>query len=92
MFSIDPEGLLLEANDRWFEMTGHPPNSAYNLSWMEFFMDSSRAFLIEGWERLASDGMPWSGELQLKKPWYDPHTGEEVANWVLAVGSSRNLH
>jgi len=80
MFSIDPDGLLLEANDRWFEMTGHPPNAAYNLSWMEFFMESSRDFLDKGWRRLTQEGMPWSGELQLKKRWYDPHTGEEVAN------------
>jgi len=85
MFSIDPNGLLLEANDRWFEMTGHPPNSAYNLSWMELFIDSNRGCMEEAWRRLSHDGMHWSGELQLKKPWYDPHTGEEVANWVLAV-------
>ena len=87
MFSIDPEGLLLEANDRWFEMIGHPPNSAYNFSWMEFFMEGSREFLDQGWSRLAQDGMSWSGELQLKKPWYDPHTGEEVANVSEILGA-----
>lgn len=29
MFSIDTDGVLLEANDRWFEMTGHPRDTTH---------------------------------------------------------------
>jgi PAS domain S-box-containing protein len=63
MFSIDSKGLLLEANDRWFEMTGHSHDTAYEMSWMETIMDSSKPVLEKGWERLTVDRLPWSGEL-----------------------------
>jgi len=63
MFSIDSEGLLLEANDRWFEMTGHPRDSAYEMSWMEVIKETSVPIMEDGWKRLTVDHMPWSAEL-----------------------------
>lgn len=85
MFSIDPEGLLLEANDRWFEMTGHARDGAYDMSWMDTILESSRPIMEKGWERLTVDRLPWSAELQMRKPWIDPSTGEEVDHWILAA-------
>jgi PAS domain-containing protein len=105
MFSIDSEGVSLEANDRWFEMAGHPRNTVYAMSWMDKIMESSVAVMEKGWERLTVDGIPWSAGLvgqtlrqvifkeqhtdcanlqQVKKPWYDSATGEEVDCWMLA--------
>jgi PAS domain-containing protein len=105
MFSIDSEGVLLEANDRWFEMAGRPRNTVYAMSWIDTIMESSVAVMEKGWERLTVDGIPWSAGLvgqtlrqvifkeqhtdcanlqQLKKPWYDSATGEEVDSWMLA--------
>lgn len=63
MFSIDPDGLLLEANDRWFEITGHTRDSVYDMSWMETILDNSRHIMEKGWERLTVDRLPWSAEL-----------------------------
>jgi hypothetical protein len=63
MFSIDPEGLLLEGNDRFFEMTGHHRDAAYDMSWLETVKESSRAIAVEGWHRLTVDRLPWSSEL-----------------------------
>jgi PAS domain-containing protein len=63
MFSIDVEGVLLEANDRWFEMTGHPRDDVYAMSWMELIHESSVPAMEAGWERLTVDELPWSAEL-----------------------------
>jgi hypothetical protein len=50
---------------------------------MEIYKETSIPILKEGWDRLTQDRMSWSAELELKKPWYDPVTGEEINNWVL---------
>jgi PAS domain S-box-containing protein len=84
MFSISRAGLILEANDRWFQLTGHPRDELYEMSWVELYKESSLSKLQEGWARLTKDGRSWSAELELKKDWFDPVTGEKVDNWVLA--------
>jgi PAS domain S-box-containing protein len=63
MFSIDADGVLLEANDRWFEMTGHPRDDIYAMSWMELIHETSISAMEEGWKRLTVDELPWSAEL-----------------------------
>jgi len=63
MFSIDVDGVLLEANDRWFEMTGHPRDDLYAMSWMELIHESSVPVMEAGWGRLTVDELPWSAEL-----------------------------
>lgn len=83
MFSVSNTGLILEANDRWFELTAHPRDELYEMSWMQVFKESSILTMQEGWSRLTKDGMAWLAELELKKPWYDPMTGEKVDNWIL---------
>ena len=85
MFSIDSNGLLLEANDRWYEMTGHATDTISPFSWKEHFHESSIALIDEGWHRLTVDEVPWSAELRLKKPSYDSLTGDEIENWILAA-------
>ncbi|CAH0035094.1 unnamed protein product [Clonostachys rhizophaga] len=67
MFLISPEGLLREANDRFYEMTGNTRDGQYEMSWMEFIMPTSLDTMKEGWGILVDDHMPWSGELQLKR-------------------------
>lgn len=63
MFSIDPKGLLLEANDRWFEMTGHSRDEAYEMSWLKAIKESSISIMEKGWERVTVEQLPWSAEL-----------------------------
>ncbi len=63
MFSIDVDGVLLEANERWFEMTGHPRDDIYAMSWMELIDESSVPAMEAGWARLTVDELPWSAEL-----------------------------
>jgi PAS domain S-box-containing protein len=73
MFYLSAEGLLLEANDRYYEMTGHPrgegSSSDYNLSWMEYISEESKPDIQKGWDQLSVEGRPWSGELKMKRRW-----------------------
>ncbi|KAH7411103.1 aerobic respiration control sensor protein arcB [Cadophora sp. MPI-SDFR-AT-0126] len=85
MFSVDAAGLLLEGNDRWFEMTGHSRDKIFAMSWMETVHDDSVGAVQEGWKILTETGIPWSSELQLKKPWYDKVTGDQVDSWIIAA-------
>ena len=86
MFYIDPDGLLLEGNDRYFEMTGHSRENNYKMSWMDHVAEGSKQTMELGWHKLVVDRVPWSGELQLKKPWVGPFNSEEepIDYWVLA--------
>lgn len=63
MFSVDAAGLLLEGNDRWFEMTGHSRDKIFAMSWMETVHSDSIATIQEGWKIMTEQGIPWSSEL-----------------------------
>ncbi|KAF4631913.1 hypothetical protein G7Y89_g6216 [Cudoniella acicularis] len=85
MFSTDPQGCLLEANDRWYDITGHPRDTNDAMAWLLTIHEKSVETMENGWKRLAVDLMPWSAELRLTKSLYDHGTGEELENWVLAA-------
>jgi PAS domain-containing protein len=63
MFSVSADGVLLEANDRWFEMTGHSRDTFFPMSWMEAIHEDSNPVAEAGWRRLTVDELPWSAEL-----------------------------
>lgn len=86
MYLVSPEGVLREANDRYFEMTGHPRDDLYEKSWMEQIEESSKPTMVEGWDRMTVDKQPWTGELQLKKLAANPVDlhGEAMEYWLLA--------
>lgn len=83
MFSIDAEGTLLEANDRWHEITGHKQDQYDPFSWHDAF--ALKAAIDVAWNTLIVKQIPWSGELQLKRKLFDKTTQEEVEVWVLAA-------
>jgi PAS domain S-box-containing protein len=85
MFLVSPEGVLREGNDRYYEMTGHPRDNAYEMSWMEQIMESSKSTMRDGWHRMAVDRSSWTGELQLKKLLVTPVdlNGEAIDYWVM---------
>lgn len=84
MFSATTSGLLLEANDRFFNIIGLQRDELTAMSWMDVYKESSRHTISEGWARLTKDGLRWSAELELSRPWVDPTTGEQIENWILA--------
>jgi PAS domain S-box-containing protein len=85
MFLISPDGILQEANERYYEMTGLPRTDSEELSWMNCIMESSRKCLEQGWKRLTVEHLPWSDELQLKKSTMRPMNlnSEPIENWCL---------
>lgn len=83
MFSIDPAGVLLEANNRWFEMTGHSRTIIYAKSWLEVVHESSLELVEDIWTSITVDHLPWSGEVRLKNHWGDDMIDEEIDCWVL---------
>jgi len=88
MFSIDPEARLLEANEKWFDVTDHPRDPPFEeRSWMQPFEKSSQHLMEAGWDKLTVSKLPWTAELQLKKSWYDSNRGEMVESWMLAAAA-----
>ncbi|CAM1512004.1 Fc.00g095170.m01.CDS01 [Cosmosporella sp. VM-42] len=85
MFLISPEGVLREANDRFYEMTRHSRETQTEMSWRDVFMESSLDTLDEGWRRLVDEHLPWSGELQLKQRYASPVNAhdETIDYWVM---------
>ncbi|PKS05150.1 hypothetical protein jhhlp_008517 [Lomentospora prolificans] len=88
MYLVSPEGVLREANDRYFEMTGHPREEFYEMSWMEQIEDGSKQTMLDGWNRLILSQQPWTGELQLKPPpLHRPMDleGKPIDYWVMVT-------
>jgi len=54
LFSISPEGFLLEANDCWYEMTGHLRDKSDAYSWGDVILED-RPILEEAWSKLTTD-------------------------------------
>jgi signal transduction histidine kinase len=96
LFYIDPDGLLLEANECWFEMTGHPRENYHEYSWYEVIKEEDRPIVADAWHKITVEGVPWSAEVRLKRLWIDPVTGESLDQWILGsahpeFGSDGNL-
>ncbi|KPM39531.1 hypothetical protein AK830_g7026 [Neonectria ditissima] len=85
MFLISPEGVLREANDRFYEMTGHTRDPQSEMSWVDFILESSVKTMEEGWHRLTIEHLPWSGELRLKTGARSPASSRAIGidHWVL---------
>jgi len=90
MFLISPQGVLREANDRFYEMTGHARESAeLEMGWVDFLTTESALIMQEGWQQLVEERQPWSGELQLRRNAPNPvdPKGESIECWVLLAAS-----
>ncbi|KIW00739.1 uncharacterized protein PV09_07723 [Verruconis gallopava] len=85
MFLVTPQGVMREANDRFYEMTGLEKDDIEPMSWINFVEESSRSVMDHGWSQLVDDHVPWSGEIQLSAKGsrsVDPD-GHPIATWVL---------
>ncbi|KAF5022696.1 hypothetical protein F66182_5244 [Fusarium sp. NRRL 66182] len=86
MFLASPEGVLREANDRFYEMTGHTRDGHADVLWVNL-MQSSAGIMEEGWHRLTREMLPWSGEVKLAKDRERPVNmhGESIDYWVMVT-------
>ncbi|KAK8137342.1 hypothetical protein PG984_005282 [Apiospora sp. TS-2023a] len=87
MFLVDTDGVLREGNDRYFEMTGHPRENLWEMSWMEQIAESSKKHMQNGWHQMVVERTPWSGEVQMKKICVQPVdlNGEAIEYWLLVT-------
>ncbi|KAL8243956.1 hypothetical protein R6Q59_010214 [Mikania micrantha] len=85
MFYLSPEGLILEANERYYEMTMHDRNDHREMGWMDQLVESSKATMLDGWHKLTVDMVPWTAELQLnmKRPEERDSILGSIEYWVL---------
>ncbi|KAJ4258048.1 hypothetical protein NW762_008188 [Fusarium torreyae] len=86
MFLASPEGILREANDRFYEMTGHVRDDQTDTLWVDL-MRSSGSIMEEGWHCLTQEIHPWSGEVKLRKGIDGPVNihGESIDLWVMVT-------
>ncbi|CAO2651809.1 Nn.00g000920.m01.CDS01 [Neocucurbitaria sp. VM-36] len=87
MYLFDTEGRLLEANDRFYEMTGHPRESDEELSFLKLVTDESRDTTQGMWNEIMTTLKPATRELQLSNSKAQPLdlNGEPIEYWVLAT-------
>jgi len=86
MYLFDPNSVLLEANDRYYEMTGHPRDCP-ETSFLEYIAEGSKKACKDMWAHLTTKLAPISVELELYNPHLQPRdltSGEPIEYWVLA--------
>lgn len=87
MFLISPDGMLLEANDRYYEMTNHSKDTTFLMSFMDTVAESCRAQAVHMWEQVSLELNAQTEEIQLSNN-YNTQTNEETGAlidcWVLA--------
>jgi signal transduction histidine kinase/CheY-like chemotaxis protein len=84
MFLISPDGVLLEANERYYEMTNHP-REAYSLSFMETVAESNATVALRLWDQLVIERKPVAGDLLLSHNYNTEvdESGALLEPWVL---------
>lgn len=86
MYLFDTNGILIEANQRYFEMTSAPREDAEEYGFMKLVSEESREEAKKMWEEMMTTLKPSVHELRLKSPQQQPRdlSGDPIACWVLA--------
>jgi PAS domain S-box-containing protein len=88
MYLYDPDGRLLEANRRYYEMTGFPRETSGYEHWStaDVFLGESKKTGFEMWDHIVRTKQPISRELRFRDPKVRPRDlhGEPIEFWVLA--------
>jgi PAS domain S-box-containing protein len=86
MYLFDTEGHLLEANDRYYEMTGIPKDDDDDLLFMKAVDERSHQVARSMWYEMMKTLKPATCEIQLKSPLVQPKdlSGNVIEYWVLA--------
>jgi signal transduction histidine kinase/CheY-like chemotaxis protein len=86
MFLISPDGVLLEANDRYYEMTNNAKEQS-SMSFMETVHESNMPLAIQMWTRLTAERKVVSEEILMNYNYnteIDETTNKPIEPWVLA--------
>ncbi|KAF3009845.1 hypothetical protein E8E13_010470 [Curvularia kusanoi] len=89
MYFFSPEGMLLEANERYFDMTGHPRDGHKEFTFLEIIADESVETCQEMWNELMNTKTSCTRELKLRNPHAQPRDldGNPIDLWVLSNSS-----
>ncbi|KAH7386103.1 putative histidine kinase HHK16p [Pyrenochaeta sp. MPI-SDFR-AT-0127] len=88
MYLFNTNGVLIEANERYYEMTGHARESDDELSFLTHIDDNSKKVAQTMWDDMIKTLKPLTREIQLKNPQQRQHfNGEPIEYWVLASSS-----
>ncbi|OAR03642.1 hypothetical protein LLEC1_00900 [Akanthomyces lecanii] len=84
MFFISPGGVLLEANDQFFEMTRTDREHQEPMSWTNCVADISQESIKRAWAQMHDTRTSWSGELLLKgRHSSGAPAQDDLEHWVL---------
>ncbi len=86
MYLFSPEGMLLEANDRYYELTGHAREGFREFSFLGLMAEESIGPCREMWDKLVQTKKACTRELRLNDSHVQPRdpSGNPIAFWVLA--------
>jgi PAS domain S-box-containing protein len=89
MYLFNPEGMLLEGNDRYFEMTGHPREGYKEFSFLDLMAEESKQPCQQMWDDLQETKQTCVRELRLNNPHLQPRdlSGNPIEYWVLSHSS-----
>lgn len=89
MYLFSPECMLVEANERYFEMTGHAREGFKEFSFLDMMADESKGSCLEMWEELLENKETSTRELRLYNPHVQPRdlNGDPIEYWILATSS-----
>lgn len=89
MYLFNPEGMLLEGNDRYFEMTGHPREGYREFSFLDLMAEESKGPCQEMWDDLHRIKQTCVRELRLNNSHVQPRdlSGNPIEYWVLSHSS-----
>ena len=87
MYQISPEGILLEANERYYEMTGHGRYDDSPFAFYDHICDESRDVAEKMWIDLTTDPSVRQAEMRMKSANIIPRdlAGNPIAYWVLVT-------
>ncbi|KAL6708618.1 hypothetical protein ACN47E_002599 [Coniothyrium glycines] len=86
MYLFNPEGVLLEANETYYEMTGHRRDNDDELSFLSVVDPESLQSTREMWEYMMTTHKASTREIQLNNTRAQPRDldGQPIEYWVLA--------
>lgn len=85
VFYIAPDGMVLQANTRWYEMMGHDrrPVEHFPKSFSHCIAAEDAALVDEKWNDLSVLGLKVSFEFRTKNSWINP-AGDQSPSFLLA--------
>jgi len=88
MFHIDPQGVLIYANNDYYTLTEHPRDVSYPMSWYNVIAEVDHPTMDVEWAKLLAGGYV-NFELRLRRPFFASEMvgGEQVAGdtWIIAA-------